>query len=353
MNLLIVVPSFKILGGVANHYMGLHPHWTYYVKYCLQGKRTNLPAVVTLIPDFIGFILRLIFTKVDVVILNPSLRNYQLSRDSIYCKIARFFGKPVVTFIHGWDPKVAEHLIENPKKFLNSFGKSKFIYCLYSKFKEDLLKMGVKCPVYLTTTKVTDKLIEDYNIKTRTGKIKNLLFLARLEENKGIFILLDSYKILKEKYPDISLTICGTGSAETQAKEYVKKYVLKDVDFKGNVKGEKLIEAFKKADIYILPTTHGEGMATSILEAMAFGLPIISRPVGGVNDFFENGRMGYLIESLNPEDYAKYIEKLIQNPILTKDISFYNHEYAVARFLASKVTQKFEIDLSNQLYKNN
>lgn len=346
MNLLIVVPSFKILGGVANHYIGLHPHWRFNVNYCFQGKREKLPAVVTLVPDFLMYIFNLIFRKIDVVIINPSLRSYQLKRDSIYLKIARFFRKPVVTFLHGWDPKMAEKLIENPKNFLNTFGKSKFIYCLYSRFRDDLLKMGVKCPVYLTTTKVANELLDDFKIDTRTGNVKNLLFLARLEGNKGIFILLEAFKILKKKYPELSLTVCGSGTAETKARDFVTQHKFKDVIFKGNVKGKELMTAFQEADLYILPTSHGEGMATSVLEAMAFGLPIITRPVGGVNDFFENGKMGYLIESLNPDDYVKSIENLINNPDLTKSISLFNHTYALDRFLASKVASKFEIDLS-------
>ncbi len=47
-------------------------------------------------------------------------------------------------------------------------------------------------------------------------------------------------------------------------------------------------------------------------KAMAFGLPVITSPVGGLVDFFENGKMGYMIENLNPADYAEKIEFLIK-----------------------------------------
>lgn len=347
MNILIVAPSFKILGGVANHYLGLHDHWRFKINYIFQGKRKKIPAYFTLVPDYFNFIFKLIFYKFDCIIINPSLRKYQLKRDSIYLRIARFFKKPVITFIHGWDDDVANQFINKPSWFVKNFGKSAFIYCLYSKFRDELLRMGIKCPVLLTTTKVSDKLIENFDINKRIGKVNNLLFLARLEANKGIFITLDIFKNLKEKYPNLTLTICGSGSAEISAKEYVKNNSLQNVYFKGKVSGNKLIKVFEEADVYILPTSHGEGMATSVLEAMAFGLPVVTRPIGGINDFFKNGIMGELVESLDPKEFEKIILNLINNPEKTKMISHFNYEYARSRFMASKVVKQFETDIIN------
>ena len=83
-------------------------------------------------------------------------------------------------------------------------------------------------------------------------------------------------------------------------------------------------------------------MATSILEAMAFGLPILSRPEGGVIDFFDNEKMGKLINSLSPIDYAVIIEEWINNPTLVENISRFNHLYACQNFQANKVTEKLE-----------
>lgn len=342
MNILIVSPSFKILGGVANHHMGLQPHWSHRISFCFQGKRKKIPAIITLIPDFLIFIFRLIFTKVDIVFINPSLRNYQLKRDSFYIKLSKLFKKKIVTFFHGWDPTLAQHIIENPKWFQKNYGACSLIFCLYSKFKEDLIKMGITCPIYLTTTKVSDHLLENFDINKRDGSIKTLLFLARLEESKGIFIVLECYKILKKENPNLRLFVCGSGNADFSAKQYVEDNKIKDVSFWGNVKGEKLKEAFEKSDVYILPTSHGEGMATSVLEAMAFGLPVISRPVGGVNDFFEDGKMGYMLNSLDPKDYAEKIQFLINNPDKTKSIGLFNHSYALEKFLASKVAKLLE-----------
>src|SRR5690554_8211066 len=84
-------------------------------------------------------------------------------------------------------------------------------------------------------------------------------------------------------------------------------------------------------------------MPTSVLEAMAFGLPIISRPVGGLVDFFEEDKMGYLIESLDPKEYADKIVQLLENNQKMKEIGIYVHIYAKKHFMDSKVALDTQI----------
>lgn len=345
MKILIVCPSFDILGGVANHYKGLAPFWKSDIFYVFQGKRKNIPAAISFIPDFIKYIYLLLVKSPDVVIVNPSLRRYQLFRDSIYVIIAKLFPVKVITFIHGWDDLVAQKIIAKPYYFLNSFGRSSCFFVLYSKFREKLIEMGVKVPILLTTTKVSDELIGNFNIEMRDGSIRQILFLARIEISKGILVVLKIFSLLKLKYPYLKLSICGIGSALQDAKDYVVNNRIDDVFFHGNVSGKLLIQQFRQSDLYILPTAHGEGMATSILEAMAFGLPIISRPVGGICDFFLEGRMGFLLNTLEPQYYVDIIDNLISNPTLVKQISLFNHEYAEKHFLASEVTKILESNI--------
>lgn len=344
MKILGVVPSFTILGGVANHYQGLTPYWEDDVTYIEYGKRKGIPAFLTLIPDYFRFLFKLVTLRPDVVIVNPSLRYYQITRDGIYLLTAKIFGKKVVTFIHGWDKKVYEKVKIHPSLFCWVYGKSQFIYTLFSGFRKDLQALPLNCPILLTTTKVSDSLVNGFDITKRNGAIHQLLFLARVERSKGIDVTIQAYDILKKKYPSLCLCVCGTGGALNDSKEYVDSHHIKDVSFEGFIKGDDRIPYFSNSQIYILPTFE-EGMATSVLEAMAMGQVVISRPVGGVVDFFENGKMGYLLDSLNPQDYADVIEKLINNQALAKQIAENNYNYATEHFLASKVANQFEKDI--------
>ena len=116
------------------------------------------------------------------------------------------------------------------------------------------------------------------------------------------------------------------------------------MEFVGNITGKALAECYAKGDVYILPT-RAEGMATSILEAMAFGLPIISAPVGGTVDFFENGINGYLIDGYASSDYANAVSKLIESPDVIKCMSEQNYNYAKKHFMASSVVIKIQDDI--------
>ncbi len=65
--------------------------------------------------------------------------------------------------------------------------------------------------------------------------------------------------------------------------------------------------------MYLFPTYH-EGMPGSVLEAMGYGLPVITRTVGGLPDFFEHEKMGFITESLDASVFADFLEQLVKDP---------------------------------------
>lgn len=357
MKVIINTPYIGIPAGVANHYLGLRLYFSDDIIYnqfitssnIKQGfhKKVKLKLVLLRIYDILKFVIYLIIYQKPNVLLNPSFGKNALKRDLIYLKIAKIFNCKVAVFFHGWDKEYLKHFLDGNKKFNPIWYKVDAYFVLAKEFKQYLLELKVSSPIYLTSTKVNDKLLENTPLETYNEEIKNILFLARIEESKGVFITIDTFSILQKEFPKISLRVVGRGSDESKARAYVKENKISNITFTGALTGINLINEYVKADIYILPTCHGEGMPTSILEAMAFGLPIISRPVGGLNDFFENDKMGYLIESLNPEDYAKKIEELINNIEKTNKISLYNKKYASEHFMASKVAPFLENILKN------
>lgn len=347
MKLLIVTPEIHRLGGVANHYLGLSPHWKDEVEYLFYGKKSDtMSRLLTLLLypiDVIKYVWKLIFSNIDVVVINPSFRKYQLIRDGFFLILARCISKEVVTFFHGFDVEYAKILKINPNLFKSVYNRSLFIYVLASDFKDILISLGITKPILLTTTKVSDSFVDNITIKPRRC-VKTLLYVARIIKEKGIYETIDIYRAVKTRYADLKLIVAGDGSELNKVKRYVSSNEINDITFIGNVVGADLLNTYLLGDLYILPT-ESEGMATTVLEAMALGLPVLTSPTGGVKDFFINGKMGYLIDNRHPQQYIEKVMELIADEECCSEISSFNINYARKHFIASKVTEKFEADI--------
>lgn len=340
--ILINTPYLKGHGGVVNHYVGLRPYWTQDVRYNVVGKRTNMrgSGIVFLVYDLLKFIAKLLFWKPDAVVVNPSLNRSAVARDSLFLRLGTALGYDTYVMFHGWRADYAAQV--NAHRFASTFNRAKGIIVLSTKFRDQLRSWGITSPIWLSTTKVDDRLLEGFDIRQRMrSQIRQILFLSRIEKSKGIFEALQTFERLQQRHPDLTMNIVGDGSALPAVKEYVRTHDIQHVTFRGYMTGQQLAGQFMAGDLYLFPS-YTEGMPTSVLEAMAFGLPVISRPVGGLTDFFVNGRMGQLVESLDPDDFADAIEALVQQPQRIKAISQYNHDYATSHFLASKVAAQME-----------
>ena len=343
MKILINTPRLIPQGGVANHYLGLKPFWNEKVLYNPIGKTSNKQGsgIYRLPLNIIVFIWRILSFQPDIILLNPSLSRSALIRDMIFLRIAKLLRTRVAIFFHGFNKSTIPTL--NTAALAKKLNRSECVFVLAKEFENILRSWDVTVPIHLTTTKVDDNLIKDFDITARTDKIKNILFLSRIEKAKGIYEAVDTFAILKPQHHDLSLTFVGDGTELANLKKYVAEKHLEDVRFTGRLDGENVANEYMKADFFFFFSTHGEGMPTALLEAMAFGLPIATRPVGGIPDFFVNGKMGLLTESLDPNVYSKYIEQLINNPSLVAQISRTNYEYARTHFMASIVAKNMEM----------
>lgn len=337
MKLLINTPDINALGGIANHYLGLIPYWTQDVKYHTTWvkKRRKLKT-----PYFvISFIWKLLTFRPDMVLVNPSMGKAALTRDFIYLKIARSLGFDVSVFIHGFNLDYAKNA--NWKWINSNLNKAAHIIVLAQQFKNILIEHGVTTDIQLSTTKVPNEMIEGFDVASRTGEVRNILFLSRIEKAKGVYETIDTFAILKQKHPELTLKMVGDGSKLKSLQQYVAQKGIADVEFTGALFGKDIVDAYKKAELFFF-TSYGEGMPTVVLEAMALGLPVITRYVGGLCDFFEDGKMGKITNSLDSKEFASLIEPLLMDKEMTKQIALYNHQYAKEHFLASKVAKRME-----------
>ena len=214
-----------------------------------------------------------------------------------------------------------------------------------------MIEWGYQGKIFIETTFVDDAFLDGIEInylKSKyLGQIEQLLFLARVEKEKGVYEVVDSYLILKQKFPYLKLIIAGDGLELNKLKRYVVSKKIEDVEFTGFVFGKDKTELFKKSHLFLFPSFYPEGMPTSVLEAMAFGLPVITTKVGGLVDFFQDGINGFFIEERIPEIISSKIELLIKDKSLCETISINNFYKISQNFNLTIVAKRFESILIN------
>jgi len=149
------------------------------------------------------------------------------------------------------------------------------------------------------------------------NKIK-ILFVGRLEEVKGIEVLVEAVNILQNQYnKEVELTIIGGGSLEQKLKEQSKLYGL-NVQFLGIIPyGPDLFKYYRDSDIFVLPS-YSEGTPLVIIESMANSLPVIASNVGGIPNLLSNNENGFLFD---PGNAVELVDAIIK---LSSDVNVYN-----------------------------
>ncbi|MDY0278230.1 MAG: glycosyltransferase family 4 protein [Acholeplasma sp.] len=344
--ILILVPKTSLIGGIANYYQSLRPFLAENYIYFTRGGRgadNHLYRLYLLIYDIIRLAIKVVFFRPKVCIINTSIGYNSLRRDALFIRIIKTTSNSkIVVFFRGWDNSFFEK--ENvPKWFIRSFLTADSIIVLAKSSKEIISNLGYKAPIFVETTTVNESVLKIREFPYEISTVINLLFMSRIEADKGVNELIDAVKILQQqKLNNIKLDIAGTGSITNNIIKKIKDSNLKNIFMHGFVKDISKSYLLNDANIFIFPSSHGEGMPNSILEAMSFGIPIITTKIGGVPDFFEDGKMGLFLDNCEPKHIAEKIQYLLEHPVLMKQMSEYNYNYAKERFYASKVASRLE-----------
>ena len=290
-------------------------------------------------------------SEIDLVILNPSVLNKAFFREGLLAKQLIAKKIPFMAFFHGWDLDFEKRVTERYGKFfLNSYGHAEKIITLSPEAKNKIIDWGYKGEVIVETTVVDSTLIENFSLEDKILRKKSkdkiqILFLARMEKEKGIFELIDSFQTLSQDMPNLELILAGKGTAYDAVVEYVGSS--ENIIFVGHIEGEGKAAIFRQSDIYCLPS-YSEGLPVSVLEAMAFGLPIVTTSVGGLKYFFKEGEMGHFCIPQERESLKNALESLILNPNTMLKMAKFNFEYAQTHLMSDGISKRLYRHLNSK-----
>jgi glycosyltransferase involved in cell wall biosynthesis len=165
----------------------------------------------------------------------------------------------------------------------------------------------------------------------KISKIKDvnnvkLLCVARLVEDKGVHVAIETlaYLINKLKHSNITLDIFGAGDKDyTQRLEKIitTENLEKFVKFKGWITQDNLLQCIGNYDILLFPSVYDEPFARIILQAMDQGLPVVASNTGGTSEVVKNGLTGILVTKGNAVEMAEGVLKLLEDVCLFEQIS--------------------------------
>ena len=133
------------------------------------------------------------------------------------------------------------------------------------------------------------------------------IFIGQIEEHKGVFLLIETFKTIKRKYPEAELTIAGNGSKRTEAEALGAG--VKFLDWPGEAAADKLLSS---SHCLVYPSLVYENCPNAIQRALAAGLPVLASELGGIPELLSKNA-GILFKPADVEKLAEKMEWIINN----------------------------------------
>jgi len=184
---------------------------------------------------------------------------------------------------------------------------------------------------------LNDKTSLRHSLNLPDGLI--VVFSGRLDPEKRVDQLVETWNEIIKKYSDATLLILGIGIEEKKLKQMAGA----NVRFEGNVKD--VAPYLCVSDIFVLPSST-EGLSNALLEAMASGLASIATSVGGATDLIENGKNGILIPPDDPQALLSALLTVLSDSDLRAQFGVNGRNFIGKNYSLSAVAEKL-----NTLYR--
>ncbi|MFS0661269.1 glycosyltransferase family 4 protein [Niallia alba] len=315
-NVLMVGSAINVKGGMTtvvksfiNHNFNKNNVNLKYIPTHIEAKNV-LIKLVYFIRQLLCILYYLICKRIDIVHIHMS-ENGSFRRKYIIFTLSKKLNKCVVTHLHGaeFDSYYDNAKKRTKKQVRNLLGKSDLVITLGERWNQIINRIEPKSKKYILRNAVK---IPDIQNKLKLRNI-NLVFLAVVIKRKGILDLVHASKGVISKLSAMGIKckiiVGGDGELLPTIKDMVEESgIQENYEFLGWVDGDLKTSLLKKTDVLVLPS-YNEGLPLSIIEAMSYGIPIITTDVGSINEAVKDNINGFLI---NPGDQEALEEKIIQ-----------------------------------------
>lgn len=321
---LILATSRKTRGGITavlkahetgEQWKRFHCHW---VQTHRDGN--NVRKLAYLAFAWLDFLIRIPFY--DIVHVHFSLGT-TARRKVPFVKVAKALGKKVIIHLHCGSQI---HEIWN-KDYSYLFSVADVSLLL----SENLLHMVEEHTGKGRDYRVCYNPCPQISKEPVLQKKKQILFSGTLYAGKGYQDLIRAFAKIAIKYPDWNVVLAGNGEVEKGRAISKELGIANQVEFLGWVSGEQKDKVFRESMIFCLPS-YAEGFPMAVLDAWAYGLPVITTPVGGIPDVAKDGENMLLFNPGDIDALAHQLEKMIIDENLRNRIALASLDFAENKF---------------------
>ncbi len=285
----------------------------------------------------------------DLVYVTPNAKGGAFYKDFIVVEMIKSMGCKVIVHYHNKGVATRQDRWLDDKLYKNFFKGIKVIL-LAEALYQDVQKYVKREDVYICPNGIPDTTGGKEPTAERHNKVPHLLFLSNLLVSKGVIVLLDALKILKDRGYSFVCDFVGGETAEIDAarfQEEVKDRGLSGlVSYVGKKYGKDKDTYYNQSDIFAFPTFYpNECFPLVLLEAMQQGVPCISTNEGGISGIIDDGKTGCLVESKNPLALADKLQWMIEHPKERQQLG----ENGRNKYLQQFTLSAFEAHFSNIL----
>ncbi len=173
--------------------------------------------------------------------------------------------------------------------------------------------INLKEPSDITTFVQIPRLSLQVNKSEIRTNIRKLLYVGRIEENKGIFDLLDAFTTISKKHKKLKLEYVGDGAAMNKLRDSIPNEIKNRVIIKGRLNAYEVSSAYNDADLVVCPThnSFNEGLATVPIEAAHHGVPAICSKAVPAHEYFNDSNL--IFDPENSDDLVSKILALLKS----------------------------------------
>ena len=252
-------------------------------------------------------------------------------RKCLFVPFARLMGKRVIVHFHAFSPETTIRS-KYSKVYRYLFDKADVVVVLSQSWKSyvnDAFGLGDK--VRVVYNPCTAEIFPQ-----RYERKKQILYAGTVNARKGYKDMIAAFALTAGEFPDWQIVFAGNGEVEQGRALAEQLGVAAQTVFLGWVSGAAKDRAFKEASVFCLPS-YAEGFPMAVLDAWAYGLPVITTPVGGIPDVAQDGVNMLLFRPGDREALAAQMRRMMEDGGLRERIAGRSAELAGTTFSITAV----------------